>query len=90
MNKDDLWLKLREFLSGRKQAYVRVFNKQDRFANEVLKDLATFCRATETTFHADPYMRSQLDGRREVWLRIQHHLQLTDDELWERYSKKES
>jgi len=30
-----------------------------------------------------------LDGRREVWLRIQQHLQLSEDALWKLYHKGE-
>lgn len=54
----------------------------------MLSDLAKFCRANDTTFHPDPHIRCQLDGRREVWLRIQNHLKLTDDELFEIYGRK--
>jgi hypothetical protein len=52
----------------------------------VLKDLARFCRAHESTFDADPRVQANLDGRREVWLRLAHHLQLTPEQLWELYS----
>ena len=31
-----------------------------------------------------------IQGRREVWLRIQNHLQLTPDQLWELYSGRPS
>lgn len=50
---------------------------------EVLRDLAKFCRATETTFHTDPRLHAALEGRREVWLRIQKQLGLTPEELFE-------
>lgn len=30
-------------------------------------------------------MAGRLDGRREVFLRIQQHLQLSDDDLWSLY-----
>jgi hypothetical protein len=49
----------------------------------VLRDLAKFCRAHETTASPsdrDTYIK---EGRREVWLRIQQHLRLTDEQLWE-------
>lgn len=54
-------------------------------AEHVLADLARFCRACESTFHPDPRAHAVAEGRREVWLRLQHHLKLTDDDLWKRY-----
>lgn len=53
---------------------------------EVLKDLARFCRAHKSTFHEDPRAHAMLEGRREVWLRIQNHLNLTQSELWALHS----
>jgi hypothetical protein len=68
-----------EFIGKRRRAYCSVFLNPN--GEEVLKDLAKFCRANETTFHTDPRLHSALEGRREVWLRIQRHLQLTDEQL---------
>jgi hypothetical protein len=48
---------------------------------DALIDLAEFCRANESCFHADPRMHAVLEGRREVWLRIQEHLHLTPTQL---------
>ena len=48
---------------------------------EALLDLAEFCRANESCFHEDPRMHAALEGRREVWLRIQEHLHLTPAQL---------
>jgi hypothetical protein len=53
--------------------------------DKVLDDLATFCRAHASTFHLNAAAANRLDGRREVWLRIQQHLRLTDDQLWQLY-----
>jgi hypothetical protein len=47
----------------------------------VLKDLAVFCRANESCFHPDPRVHAVMEGRREVFLRIQEHLKLTDEQL---------
>lgn len=73
-----------EYLLSRRGAY------QDTFRNPrgelVLADLAKFCRANESTGHPDPHVAARLDGRREVWLRIQHHLKLSDEELWKLYT----
>lgn len=72
----------KSFLSGRRLAYLQVFKKDDKFAEEVLADLATFCRANRSTFLPNERAHALLEGRREVWLRIQEHLKLSDDDLW--------
>lgn len=71
-------------LLGRRYAYVKTF--EGPLAREVLKDLARFCRAHESTFDADPRVHAGMEGRREVWLRIEHHLKLSPEQLWELYS----
>jgi hypothetical protein len=48
---------------------------------QVLADLAPFCRAAETCFHGDPRIHAALEGRREVWLRIQNFVHLTEDDI---------
>lgn len=78
----------KRFLSNRKKAYQRTFNQECIDAKAVLADLAKFCRAQETTFDADPRIHALLEGRKEVWLRIQHHLNLTDEQLWSYYTRK--
>lgn len=78
----------KDFLRSRQQAYLFTFPKENVLAQKVLEDLAHFCRANESTFHPDPRTHAVLEGRREVWLRIQHHLNLSDEELWELYSRK--
>lgn len=74
------------FLNQRRQQYLMTFDTEP--GKEVLADLARFCRASESTFHPDPHVRCQLDGRREVWLRIQQHLNLTDEDLYKLYAQK--
>lgn len=75
----------REWLRSRQLAYHRVFLGHGTDTDEVLQDLAKFCRAHESTFHADPRVAAMLDGRREVFLRIAHHLHLDDEQLWAIY-----
>ena len=75
---------VRNFLFRRRYAYTATFNGP--LAQEVLADLARFCRANESTHAADPRDAARLDGRREVWLRLAHHLNLPADALWELYS----
>ena len=78
---------LKLFLANRRLAYKRIFLGHGIDTDDVLRDLARFCRAHASTFNPDARVAAQLDGRREVWTRIQHHLQLTDDELWDLYGK---
>lgn len=73
--------KLKRALFRRQHAYRTAFGGP--LGDEVLRDLARFCRAHESTFHADPRAHALAEGRREVWLRIVNHLKLTSDELWE-------
>lgn len=69
-----------EFVSQRRTEYVRTFITP---AGElVLEDLAKFCRANESTFHPDARVHAVMEGRREVWLRIRAHLDLSDEALW--------
>lgn len=64
-----------------KVAYQQTFNKESVAVKAVIKDLAKFCRADTTTFHENERMHALLEGRREVFLRIQQHINLTVDEL---------
>lgn len=66
-------------LQPRRRAYQIAFGSPAGQA--VLLDLAIFCRANETCFHADPRRHAVAEGRREVWLRIQQHMNLGDDQL---------
>lgn len=75
----------RNYLFRRRTAYVKTF--QGPFGEEVLADLAKFCRANQTTFHSDPRVHAVAEGRREVWLRISQHLNLTDEQLWRLYGQ---
>ena len=70
---------VKDFLVTRAQAYKRTFN--GIYGERVLIDLARFCRANESTFNPDARAEGVLQGRREVWLRISKHLNLTEDEL---------
>lgn len=85
---EDLYEKGRRFLRTRAAAYQRIFLGHGVDTDVVLADLATFCRADQSTFHADHSISDRLDGRREVWLRIAQHLHLTESELWALYGNK--
>lgn len=70
---------IRQFLTTRKRNYQTAFTGVGGEA--VLVDLARFCRADESTFNTDPRISALMEGRREVWLRITKHLNLSPDEL---------
>lgn len=74
----------KDLLLSRKIAYTRAFDSVE--GKQVLSDLAKFCRANKTTFHDDERRSLILQGRHEVWLRIQDHLQLTQEELYQLYN----
>lgn len=71
--------KVLSFLHGRKRAYQLAMGSPA--GEEVLKDLAKFCRADRSCFNADPRIHGVLEGRREVFLRIKQHLNLSPAQL---------
>ena len=75
-------------LRHRSMSYRDVFLGHGTSSDDVLHDLAKFCRAHESTFHVEHSMSDRLDGRREVWLRIAHHLHLSESQLWQIYGNK--
>lgn len=70
-------------------AYRGTFNQKSIHTPIVLRDLAKFCRAYESTFHPDPRVHAVLEGRREVWLRIQEYLELSVDEVYSLHKIRE-
>jgi hypothetical protein len=64
-------------------AYQIVFGAGPASAT-VLGDLARFCRADEPTWSEDARHHARLEGRREVWLRIQAELKLPIEDLLQR------
>jgi len=79
----DIFDDAKAIITQRKRAYDLTFNLESREAKAVLQDLADFCRASTPTFHEDPRLHALLEGRREVWLRIQKYLNLTPEEIWD-------
>jgi len=77
------------FLTGRKSAYMKVFSYSDLASRMVLRDLYIFCRANESCMvPGDDHRTFMLEGRREVWLRIQQHIGLSPEELLDLYNGK--
>jgi len=68
-----------DYLRERKAAYQLTF--AGAHSERVMTDLRKFCRAEATCFHADPRVHAVLEGRREVFLRIQEHLSLGLEDL---------
>lgn len=71
-----------DILAEKKRAFQHAFGSPAGQA--VLDDFRSFCRADRTCFHADPRLHAVLEGRREVWLRIQEYLDLSPEELFAR------
>jgi hypothetical protein len=71
--------RLKDALAERQKAFLMAFAGASGEA--VLADLARFCRANESCFHADARLHAVLEGRREVWLRIQTQLTSSIEEL---------
>ena len=72
--------KARQFLGARQYNYQKTFRSPT--GEVVLRDLAVFCFADMTTFNGDRDKALLAEGRRQVWLRLQNHLQMTPAELW--------
>lgn len=73
------------FVTERQKAYKLCFGS---IAGQlVLHDLIAFCRENETCVVAgDPAKTNVLEGRREVFLRIKEHLNLSAEQLATLYS----
>jgi hypothetical protein len=77
--------KLRGLIFRRRMAYRHLFAPGPA-SDIVLADLARFCHATRPTTivspisrQVDPIASAIAEGRREVWLRLQAHLNLSDE-----------
>jgi len=65
----------------RRRAYQNTFNNHE--GEKVLADLRRFCRATTPTADVNnERITYLLEGRREVWLRIQAYLNLTEADVY--------
>ena len=71
------------FLRDRRDAYIRAFGEK-----LVLEDLREFSRVDQTPWDADPRIHALLTGRYEVGRRILDHIDLTFEQLVEKYTRK--
>lgn len=78
--------RLVRYFQRRSVAYKRVFVKESVYVQDVLADLAKFCRAHTTTFHKDERTHALLEGRKEVFLRIMENLNLSHEEIFNLHS----
>jgi hypothetical protein len=74
-------------LRDRFRAYKGLFTgdngKVSRDGERVLADLKKFCRGDRSThIPNDPYSSANLEGRREVWLRICSFLNLSESDIY--------
>lgn len=70
----------KNILSRRQAAYHKTFNSEH--GKQVLADLIPFCRANTPTANIHNVNATYLaEGRREVWLRIQSYLNLSDEDI---------
>ena len=89
MSLDDVVTAAKRLLLGRSVSYTNVFNKESVASQHVLADLAKFCRANESCFSDDQRRHAVMEGRREVFLRIQHFTKLTNEEVWKLYGRED-
>jgi hypothetical protein len=72
-----------DWLRGIKRSYQLTFQINQPANVEVMIDLSRFCRATEScVIPGDRDKTLILEGRREVWLRIQEYLNLSPEQLY--------
>lgn len=81
----EAFYKLRDAFKFKNRDYLATF--KTRAGQRVLIDLASYCRANVTTFHADPRIHARLEGRRDVWNKLQEHLHLTPDQMMQLYQQ---
>ena len=74
-------MNFRRLLFRKRQAYQAFFNENDRDAQVILADLREFCHADTPCWDEDARIHAAREGRREVWLRIKSHLNLSDEDI---------
>jgi hypothetical protein len=73
---------VRDELLARSQSYKQTFGGTN--AEVVLADLERFCHASTTTHvEGDSHGTAQLEGRRQVWLRINGYRTLNEAQIGE-------
>ena len=76
-----------QIFTDRKRAYTLVFGESPA-SLAVLEDLTVFCRGRETCLIPGDHDRTYaLLGRNEVWHRIRDHIELSPEQLLEKYTR---
>ncbi len=71
-------------------AYKDVFNKNNKGGKYVLDDLQAFCGADTSSANTENVNETFLRlGRREVWLRIQAFLSITENDIANAFKNKQ-
>ncbi len=71
-----------------RQAFQTVF-RSPAGVNYVLPDLAEFCYASEPAPRdSDLFLQGRFAGRRDVWLHVNEHIHLTEEELTALYKSR--
>lgn len=78
------WGKWLDFFRLRRRDYQFAFTSPS--GQRVLHHLAKFCRANNSCFEDDPRRHARMEGRRDVWLLIERHLNLSSEQLLSVYS----
>lgn len=73
----------KSILGVRQQAYQQTFSADNMSAQLVLSDLAKYCRAGKSTFDSNSRTSAFLQGRKDVYERIQKYMQMTPEQLWD-------
>lgn len=81
----EAFYKLLDHFRFKKRDYLATFKTGP--GQRVLIDLASYCRANVSCFHADPRIHARLEGRRDVWNKIQEHLHLTPEQMMQLYQQ---
>lgn len=85
---NDLVEKLKVFFNERQHSYQTTFTGVH--GEKVLADLAKFCKVHQSSISPkDDRLTYVYEGRREVFLRIQHQLKLSQDQIWDLYGRKD-
>ena len=75
-------------IGEKKTAYQLVFGEGDPLrlpaVRAVIADLKKFCRADEPAWSEDQRHHARFEGRREVWLHIEHWLHKPEEDLLQR------
>ena len=80
--------KLKSILFARQHSYLVTF--KGVHGEKVLADLARFCKAHSSSISPkEEKLVYVYEGRREVWLRIANQLNLSQEQIWDLYGRKD-